>query len=583
MDSSDILLIRRPQRWDHPLDPTITNRDVQWLLLQPPFAQIDDQSFPSTCKVKDILRNDTRIVRYQPGDIIVREGDYGSCAYLILSGAVRVILSRLASSPISPQQTSKKLSMWAALKDSLRTWPIPEKRVVASSQDSPTRMRQLDDRPRVYIQDVSAVLVGHESEPLGHGEIFGELAAMTRSASNYSVVATEDSIVLEIRWQGLRLLRRDPQFREYLDARYRATSLRTHLRESWLFKHLPDQALSQLVASTELASYGEMEWFASFESSRKLDVQKQLHNEPLIAEEGSTVNHLYLVRAGFARQSHRLGGGNRTIAYLGKGQVFGLTELAHNFRSSPGIDPLPHQHSLRAMGFIDVLKIPKLIVYQHVLPYVREQDLPPLIETPRIMSDGRTLILDQAPLDEESLKPSLLEFLVDERLINGRNTMIIDTERCTRCDDCVTACAKTHQGNPRFIRSGLQHENWLFPHACMHCTDPVCMIGCPTGAIARDPDTGIIAINPETCIGCSTCANSCPYENIVMVQIHDEKGRKLVDQSNQLPILQATKCDFCQTQVNGPACVASCPHDALIRIDMSDMSALRDFFQRKSA
>ena len=110
----------------------------------------------------------------------------------------------------------------------------------------------------------------------------------------------------------------------------------------------------------------------------------------------------------------------------------------------------------------------------------------------------------------------------------------------------------------------------MFTNACMHCLDPVCMIGCPTGAIGRDPQSGNVTINDMTCIGCATCANSCPYENIRMVEINDTKGRKILDQETNQPIVKATKCDFCIDQLGGPACQRACPHDALIRLDLTE-------------
>jgi Fe-S-cluster-containing hydrogenase component 2 len=109
------------------------------------------------------------------------------------------------------------------------------------------------------------------------------------------------------------------------------------------------------------------------------------------------------------------------------------------------------------------------------------------------------------------------------------------------------------------------------------------MIGCPTGAIARDTENGVISINPQTCIGCQVCAESCPYDNIVMVEISDERGRRLVDRQTQMPILQATKCDLCQALPSGPACQAACPHDALVRIDMSDLNTLDQWMRRHAA
>ena len=163
----------------------------------------------------------------------------------------------------------------------------------------------------------------------------------------------------------------------------------------------------------------------------------------------------------------------------------------------------------------------------------------------------------------------MLEWAVDERFINGTKTMLIDEDRCVRCDDCVKACASAHDGNPRFIREGKHHDHWMVAHACMQCVDPVCMLGCPTGAIHRT-NKGVVVINDDTCIGCATCADACPYNNIQMVQIKDNQGRAILSSDKQEAIMKATKCDLCNTQSSGPACVQACPHDALIRIDFKN-------------
>jgi Fe-S-cluster-containing hydrogenase component 2 len=74
-------------------------------------------------------------------------------------------------------------------------------------------------------------------------------------------------------------------------------------------------------------------------------------------------------------------------------------------------------------------------------------------------------------------------------------------------------------------------------------------------------------INDKTCIGCGTCANSCPYENIRLVQIRDQSHKPVVDPETAKPIMKATKCDLCATNPGGPACQRACPHDALRRVD----------------
>jgi Fe-S-cluster-containing dehydrogenase component len=127
----------------------------------------------------------------------------------------------------------------------------------------------------------------------------------------------------------------------------------------------------------------------------------------------------------------------------------------------------------------------------------------------------------------------MLEFLTENRFYNGTATMMIDLDRCTRCDDCVRACAATHDGNPRFLRHGPISGRLMVANACMHCVDPVCMIGCPTGAIHRDSFGGQVVINPSTCIGCKACFNNCPYDAIRMVEIRDTDGDILLDKECQ--------------------------------------------------
>jgi Fe-S-cluster-containing hydrogenase component 2 len=139
-----------------------------------------------------------------------------------------------------------------------------------------------------------------------------------------------------------------------------------------------------------------------------------------------------------------------------------------------------------------------------------------------------------------------------------------------RCDDCVKACSSTHGGNPRFIRHGRTFDHWMVANACMHCRDPVCMIGCPTGAIHRHVTAGVVVINDDTCIGCGTCANSCPYDNIRLVEISNPSGNAVVDDEGRA-IVKATKCDLCVEQLGGPACARACPHDALRRVSASTL------------
>ena len=605
---SDQIAIDRPERRDHPLDPEMLTRNIQWILNQPPFSEMNPNVFPSHSSLENVLRHDSRILRFEPGDIVIREGDYGGSAFLVIRGSVRAFLETLWNPRGKPADAGQSTSWLGWLKKQFPTirngknssdWNHRERNRGDSQNANCDKYRPApvqkvettDGKSRIMLQDINAVIEGFQSEPLGVGEIFGEMAAITRSQHLYTVVANTPTVILEIRWQGLRILRRDKKFREYLDSRFRETSLQTHLRETPLLRFLDEVLMARVIAETTIQSIGEREWISDYRDSQTMDVQNQIKREPLIVSEGHEVKDLILIRAGFARLSFEQGSGHQTIAYLGRGQVYGLAELTHRFRN-PASKPFPYQESLRALGFVDILRIPTELVLTQILPRIRSSELPKPISNPRYDAGG-LVVSDLLPNSSygnvhsmekslSTLETSLVEFLVDERLINGKQTMMIDLDRCTGCDECVKACATTHNGTPRFVRNGPQFGPLLFAHACMHCADPVCMIGCPTGAIARDQESGVISIDPRTCIGCKTCSESCPYDNIIMIQVRDEKGRMAVDRKTQLPILQASKCDLCHELKTGPSCQNACPHQALFRIDTSETSSLERWLLKRA-
>ena len=540
----------RPQRWDTPFGPGLSDAEIDRLLARPEFAAIRADRFPAHTPLREILRNDTRLVRLDPGALIVREGDYGNSAFLILSGEARVVLSPGLSPETLGRRRVKQQSWWHVLARLWQRQRIPEVRGGTRRSHRLSPSGDTGFETRVFVQDLPAALDRHRTALLREGSLFGELAALGRVPRTASMFAASRIELLEIRWQGLREIRRhDEDWRRRIDENYRANALQSHLRASSLFAQLDEAALAVIAAGTLFETYGSFDWHVSY---KQLQRQQAPGSEPVIAREGDHADGLLLIRAGFARVTTKLGSGVRTLTYLGMGEHHGLEELHESWRSG---SPRPLGTSLEAVGYVDVLRVPTALLEKHVFP-----SLPPPPE--RFSTQARR------PLAEDGF----MEWLVAERLFNGPRAMLIDLDRCTRCDDCVRACAATHDGNPRFVRQGKIFDHWQVTHACMHCVDPVCLIGCPTGAIHRSPTGGTVVINDTTCVGCSTCANSCPYDNIVMVPIRDGAGRTYRDATDGKPILKATKCDLCAEQPTGPACVQACPHDALQRIDFRDLA-----------
>lgn len=86
---------------------------------------------------------------------------------------------------------------------------------------------------------------------------------------------------------------------------------------------------------------------------------------------------------------------------------------------------------------------------------------------------------------------------------------------------------------------------------CLHCVDPSCISVCPVSAMTKDPKTGIVAYNPDACIGCRYCSYGCPF-GVPQFDISEPYG-------------QINKCEMCRhLQAKGqiPACCDVCPTGA---------------------
>ena len=565
----------RPQRWDAAFDPQVTDAEVSRLLSVPPFSGMRPENFPTRLPLRDILKHDTRIQRYRRGEIVVRAGDHGTSAFLVMSGKVRAVLGpELPPSLLGRREPTRKgifrviAQLWANPKEpeSFKTSQLKQDARIGARQNQ-------GEEVKIFLQDVPRILDEHKTALLEPGEFFGETAALSRMPRTTSLFAeTEEAELLEIRWQGLRdLMKYDEALRKHIDEIYRERALSSALHEIPMFRHLSDEALQQVMARTEFGTYGDYDWSGDYKRLVQSAAGGQRRKEPVIAAEGDYPNGVILIKAGFARVSQKFGNGDRTLNYLGAGQVYGFEEIVHNWRRPKAVVPL--QYTLRVIGYTHVIVIPTAVMETVVLPTVPKKDLPRLLSP---AEDQETT----PPIDAGAkIGADMLEFLTENRFFNGTATMVINLDRCTRCDDCVRACAAAHDDNPRFLRHGPISDRLMVANACMHCVDPVCMIGCPTGAIHRDAFGGQVVINPATCIGCKACFNNCPYDAIRMVEIRDQTGAFLVDKEMK-PILKATKCDLCVEQLGGPACQRACPHGALVRINLNDLDAFANWLKR---
>lgn len=573
---------RRLTRWSKPFGD-MADRDIEKILRLEPFRSICDNledakkpqfvSFGVPVSIYGILKNDARIRRYRPGDFVIRKDDYGNSAFYLLKGELRAVIQPELPADVLGHRERRRIGVVRAFVQRLRDllWPAPTE-YRATTRRSRRHEEQgvsVDAGQLAEILDPSK----YETAPLRPGAFFGEIGAIYRMPREVSIVAAEASVALEIRWQGLRdLMDADESIENHIDEMYRERSLKGTLEAIPLFKSLPDSALPDIRFST-FGKYDE--WSSEYIGMSAEERTQVIEQEEVIVHEGDYPNGIHVVRAGFARESKRYGHGHQTLNYLASGHVFGLKEVLYNWQHPN--HPIPYQHSLRAIGYSHILTIPTPIVEKYVLPtLLKEQPDFPRYRT-RDIKAGRTEV-DTTLRDD--IGADLFEFFAENRVLNGTRTMLINLDRCTRCDDCVRGCAAAHDNNPRFVRHGPVHNNIMVANSCMHCMDPVCMIGCPTGAISRESLEGQVVINEDTCIGCATCYSNCPYDAIRMITVRNRKGAFRIAASGDsagAPIYKATKCDYCVDHTGGPACVRACPHDALQRVNMQDVDALARF------
>ena len=167
-------------------------------------------------------------------------------------------------------------------------------------------------------------------------------------------------------------------------------------------------------------------------------------------------------------------------------------------------------------------------------------------------------------------------------------SLMIDLNRCIGCRTCIVACRNHHEiidhtsampnEIPYYLRvesrswgtfPDLAVDSWVVP--CQHCSEPYCVTACPEEAISKDPQTGIVNIDKDTCDGCaavegavtaskqltSPCKANCPAHMNVQGYVRLVAKRKfkealaLMKEDNPFPAICGRVCDHpCEDYCN---------------------------------
>jgi CRP-like cAMP-binding protein/Fe-S-cluster-containing hydrogenase component 2 len=459
--------------------------------------------------------NKNAVVRrhYRKGDVVCREGEYGSTAFYILEGQVEVFIT-------APMASVKTDSGSTGFLGRLKS------RLFGAAEENNTEEARRETIPIDANLDLA---LDHPMAVLGPGDLFGEMTCISLYPRAATVRAMTDCVMLEMLRNALDMVRRNKTLRARLDADYRKRALESHLRGVPMFASLSHEFIDLLRDKVDLLRYNQGD---------------------VICGQGDVANSFYLIRLGFVKVSEHHPGGELVLNYLGRGGYFGeIGLLGAGLRTA----------TCTALDHVELVRIHAEEFHQMVdqFPSIRA-NLEAAVRERQEQNRQRLAAASKTPLDE---------FLA-QGLMEAQSLLVMDLERCTRCDACVRACADAHDGVTRLIREGQRFDKYLVPTSCRHCRDPLCMVGCPVGSIRRRNSLEVVIEN--WCIGCGLCAKNCPYGNINMHSFsvmeadpeHPGRSKAVIKQ-------KATSCDLCM-ELDEPSCVYACPHDAAHRVEPNE-------------
>ena len=131
----------------------------------------------------------------------------------------------------------------------------------------------------------------------------------------------------------------------------------------------------------------------------------------------------------------------------------------------------------------------------------------------------------------------------------------IDIEAGPNWDDDLSGSPIYAANDPNFKNLTEEEKNQLFeiermmffylPRICNHCLNPGCVAACPSGAIYKRGEDGIVLVDQTVCRAWRMCVSSCPYKKVYYNWSSGKSG----------------KCILCYPRLEtgqAPACFHSC-------------------------
>ena len=246
---------------------------------------------------------------------------------------------------------------------------------------------------------------------VGAGELIGEAACMNFQPRSATMRAAEDTIIYEMLRNVLDILRRQREFRRRMDQKYKERALSNHLKSVPVFRDLPESFIDELRGRVELVSFAPGE---------------------VIVRQGEEADAFYLVRMGHVKVFQTYGDGKgMVLSYLSRSQFFGEMGLLGEAGKRVA--------TCSALDHVEVVRIGK-------------DDFLRMIEQfPQIRARLQAVADQREAMDRDyaAERPAGVAAAVHRPgLVPAQSLLILDLEKCTRCDECVRACARRTTASP---------------------------------------------------------------------------------------------------------------------------------------
>ncbi|HAV8782040.1 TPA: 4Fe-4S dicluster domain-containing protein [Escherichia coli] len=164
-----------------------------------------------------------------------------------------------------------------------------------------------------------------------------------------------------------------------------------------------------------------------------------------------------------------------------------------------------------------------------------------------------------------------------------KSLIIVNPADCIGCRTCEVACVVAHPSEQElnadvFLpRLNVQRlDSISAPVMCHQCENAPCVGACPVGALTMGEQ--VVQTNSARCIGCQSCVSACPFGMITIQSLPGDTRQHGMITIQSLPgdtRQQIVKCDLCEQREEGPACVESCPTQALQLLTERELRRVR--------